>query len=74
VNLFTKAAAEEGRSANIRVFAIAPGAVETAMLRSAFPGFPADKTLAVEEVAGMVAALLDPRCVCATGTVIPIRK
>ena len=74
VNLFTQAAAAEGRADNIRISAGAPGAVETTMLRTPFPDFPADQTLEPDDVATMIETLLDPRCQYATGSVIPIRK
>jgi NAD(P)-dependent dehydrogenase (short-subunit alcohol dehydrogenase family) len=38
LNMFTKTYAAETKQTNIRVNAIAPGAVDTAMLREAFPG------------------------------------
>ncbi len=56
VNLFTKSAAKEGQKHGIRAFAVAPGAVETGMLRSIFPKdlLPETKTLQPEEVAQVV--------------------
>jgi NAD(P)-dependent dehydrogenase (short-subunit alcohol dehydrogenase family) len=74
VNLFTQAIAAEGKPVGIRAFAVAPGAVETAMLRGAFPDFPADQTLSPDDVAGLVEALLDERCRYASGQTILIRK
>jgi len=74
VSLFTKAADDEGRPLGIRVFAIAPGAVETAMLRQNFPDIPAEQTLAPDEVAGMIEAVCEPRASHASGQTIFIRK
>ena len=45
VSTFTKALAQEGREYNIRVHAIAPGAVDTRMLRDNFSDFPVDQCL-----------------------------
>ena len=74
VTLWTKALAEEGRSCGIRVFAVAPGAVETRMLRDAFPDFPAEETLKPREVAEMVYALAQPACRYATGETVFVKK
>lgn len=74
VNLFTKALADEGRESGVRCFAIAPGAVETQMLRKAFPDFPAAKTLQPDDIAGLVELLLDDRCRYASGETVFIRK
>lgn len=74
VNLFTKATADEGRPLGIRVFAVAPGAVETAMLRQNFPDIPADQTLDPADVAGLVETLCDDRMNDVSGQTIFIRK
>jgi len=74
VNLWTKALAEEGRPLGIRVFAVAPGAVETSMLRGAFPDFPADQTLDPSDVAGVVCAVAEPACQYATGQSVFLKK
>ncbi len=57
VNLFTKAAADEGKAAGILAYCIAPGAIETGMLRSMFNEkmLPRDKTLDPAQVAQALA-------------------
>lgn len=57
VNLFTKAAADEGNRIGVKAYCIAPGAIETGMLRASFSEkvLPKDKTLAPEEVAEVIA-------------------
>ena len=74
VNTFTRALAAEVACHNVRVFAVAPGAVETTLLRAAVPDFPAGQALDPSEVAEMVCALLDPRCRHASGEVICVKK
>ena len=60
VNLFTKATADEGARLNIRAYAVAPGAIETPMLRENFStkAIPEDKTLDPLVVAGVIRDLL----------------
>ena len=57
VNLFTKATADEGNAIGIKAYAIAPGAIETQMLRAKFDEtmLPKDKTLSPEQVAQAIA-------------------
>lgn len=59
VNLFTKAAAAEGKEDNIRVFGVGPGAVDTGMLRGHFPDFPDEQTLQPNDIAKLTVALCD---------------
>lgn len=56
VNLMARSCAAEGRSIGVRAFAVAPGAVETAMLRSMFDAraLPASACLTPDEVAAVV--------------------
>lgn len=74
VNTWTKGLAEEGRSCGVSVFAVAPGAVETRMLRDVFPDYPKDQTLNPSDVADVVHALIQPGCRYATGQTVFIRK
>ncbi len=74
VNTFTRAVADEGKPFNIRVFAVAPGAVETQMLRGLFPDLPARHTLAPDAVAAVIESLSDDRMTAATGQTIFVRK
>jgi NAD(P)-dependent dehydrogenase (short-subunit alcohol dehydrogenase family) len=73
VNLFTKSIAAEGKPLGIKAFAVAPGAVETQMLRAAFPNFPAGQTLDPDHVAGVVELLLDERSRHASGETIAVK-
>lgn len=60
VNLFTKATADEGKRYHITAAAVAPGAIETPMLRQNFPAkvIPEDKTLDPLVVAGLIRDIL----------------
>ncbi len=74
VEAFTRGLAAEGKPHGIRVFAVAPGAVESEMLRSAFPDFPSDQTLDPMDVADTVYALTQPAMIHATGQTFAVRK
>jgi NAD(P)-dependent dehydrogenase (short-subunit alcohol dehydrogenase family) len=71
---FTNSLAVEGKEHGIRVYGVAPGAVETQMLRSAFPTFPDDKVLEPDDVAALVVTMLSPACRYSSGQTIIIRK
>ena len=57
-----------------RVFAVAPGAVETRMLRDAFPDFPAGQALSPADVAAAVFGLCTDDFHHATGETVYVRK
>lgn len=56
VNTLTRAIALEGRVAGLRAFAVAPGAVETGLLRSLFPAstLPPERCLQPDDVARVI--------------------
>lgn len=74
VNLFSQALGAEGRAAGIRVFAVAPGAVETRLMRSAFPDFPGERALAPDDVAAVIESVCDERMAAAAGQTVFVRK
>ncbi|RJP32485.1 MAG: SDR family oxidoreductase [Phycisphaerales bacterium] len=74
VNTWTVGLANEGRPLGIRVFGVAPGAVETRMLRDHFPDFPADQCLSPDDVADVIYALSRPECRCASGQTVFVRR
>ncbi len=74
VSTFTKALAEEGREHHILIHAVAPGAVDTRMLRDNFPDFPADQCLPPSEIASAVEWILDERSRHACGSVVYVKK
>jgi NAD(P)-dependent dehydrogenase (short-subunit alcohol dehydrogenase family) len=74
VNLFSKVTAEEGRSHGIRVYSVAPGAVETPLLRATFPNFPAEQCLSPDDVASVVAAVCQEPFKYATGQTVLVKK
>jgi NAD(P)-dependent dehydrogenase (short-subunit alcohol dehydrogenase family) len=74
VNALTPALAAEGRKAGIRVYAVAPGYVRTAMLERVAPEVTADKALDVEDVAVAVEALVGPAHLHSSGEVRHLRR
>jgi len=71
---YTRFLADEGKSLGIRVYGVAPGAVETQMLRNVAPDFPEAETLEPDEVAEMVAVMLSPACRHSSGQTVMVRK
>ncbi|MBL8758342.1 MAG: SDR family oxidoreductase [Phycisphaerae bacterium] len=63
VNLMARSCAKEGRAMGVRAFAVAPGAVETPMLRAIFTEkeVPASKCLSPEDIARVIVG-------CVSGT------
>jgi NAD(P)-dependent dehydrogenase (short-subunit alcohol dehydrogenase family) len=76
INLMSLVAAREGAAHNIRVHVVAPGAVETEMLRGNFPEsmLPPDLALPPESVARVVVQILDGSLACTSGEVIWVHK
>jgi NAD(P)-dependent dehydrogenase (short-subunit alcohol dehydrogenase family) len=76
LNLFGLAAAREGERIGVRVHTVAPAAVETAMFRQILTEeqYPADKTLAPEDVAKVIAQCVTGALKYTSGEVIYVRK
>ena len=74
MNLFSQATAAEGKPHGIRVYAVAPGAVETDMLRAGFPDFPPEAALAPAAVAAVIVSLCDGSLAPCTGQTLFVRK
>jgi NAD(P)-dependent dehydrogenase (short-subunit alcohol dehydrogenase family) len=72
VNLMALSCAKEGRAIGVRGFAVAPGAVETPMLRANFPEkmIPKAKALAPEDVARIIVACINGERDAENGQVI----
>ena len=72
VNLFTRAAADEGKKFNVIAAAVAPGAIETPMLRQNFPekAIPTANTLDPLTVAGVIRDVLTGRRAVEPGELI----
>ena len=73
-DLLVHSLAGEGKSNNIRVFSVRPGVVETPLLRSLFPEFPADEALDPVHVAQLIEALCDDRFQYTSGQAIAVRR
>ena len=74
VDLFTKAMSAEGSDVGIRTFALRLGAVETPLLRSLFPDFPPEQTLAPQEVAQVISQIVTEPFRFASGEALCLRK
>lgn len=74
LNLMARCCATEGRADNVRAFAVAPGAVETPMLRAIFDerAVPPAACLAPEAVAALIVDCVEGRRDADNGGVIPI--
>ncbi len=72
VNSYARSIAKEGAEHNIRGFAIAPGAVETPMLRSLFDEstLPADRALSPDAIAAIVVECVTGKRDAQNGTTI----
>jgi 3-oxoacyl-[acyl-carrier protein] reductase len=73
VDLFSTALANEGKPCGISVFSVHPGAVETKMLRSLFPEYPAGQALDPDQVAAVIEQLTDATFLPCSGAILPIR-
>jgi NAD(P)-dependent dehydrogenase (short-subunit alcohol dehydrogenase family) len=74
VNLFSQAMAAEGKPLGIRVFSVAPGAVETELLRRSFPDLPAEHTLAPAQVAEVIFRVSDVAFTPCSGQTVFVRR
>ncbi len=74
VSTFSQATADEGAGIGIRVYCVAPGAVETSMLRSLIPNVPDKYVLEPEAVAATIEAICGDRMAYCTGQAIFVRK
>jgi NAD(P)-dependent dehydrogenase (short-subunit alcohol dehydrogenase family) len=76
LNLLGLALAREGAAIGLRVHTVAPGAVETKMLRSAFTTdqFPSDQTLDPSDVAAVIAQCVAGDLRHTSGEVIYVHK
>lgn len=76
INNFSLVAAREGAAAGIRVHVVAPGAVETRMLRSVFPTskLPESDALPPSAVAKVIGQLVAGDLTCTSGEVIYVHR
>lgn len=71
---YTKFLAKEGADLGIRVYGVSPGAVDTDMLRGAFPDFPSNMTLEPDDVAVMFETLLSPAYRFSSGQTVTVSR
>ncbi len=74
VETFTLAIANEGKDDGIRSYCVRPGAVDTPLLKSLFPDFPADERLEPASIANLIFALTGDGMRYSSGEAITIRK
>lgn len=76
VNMFTRCTASEGAKQNIKAVAIAPGAVETPMLRAMFNEkmIPKNKALSPEDVAKVIVDCITGQRVFTAGETIAVKS
>jgi NAD(P)-dependent dehydrogenase (short-subunit alcohol dehydrogenase family) len=76
INLFGLSAAREGQPIGVRVYTIAPGAVETDMFRALMPleKYPRDKTLDPADVARVIGQCVQGDLKYASGEVIYLHR
>lgn len=74
VNGLTVGLAREGKPHGIGVYGVAPGAVDTAMLRTPFPDFPTNQCLDPADIADVVYLTTQPSCKYMTGQTIFVSK
>lgn len=74
VNVFSQAISTEGAPKGIRVFCVAPGAVETQLLRGLFPDLPDSQVLEADDVAALVESLFLPAARFIDGQTLRIRR
>lgn len=74
VNMFTTAAAGEGEPLGIRVFCIAPGAIETPMLRGLFDekAIPPQNTLSPDDIARAIVSRVRSPDDFTSGETVPL--
>lgn len=72
MDLLTHSLAQEGKSLNIRVCSVRPGAVETPLLRGLFPDFPVEQCVSPEAVAALVWKCVDLPDDYPSGSAFPI--